>query len=365
MNSLDINDIRTIKDFRGITFSKYKTKDVKLKFINELKNENLLEAYYWFSELFTSGNTFVIWECIFHFTTMYINTANPKIFVYLQLKTDEFIKIYNFGYINQELFLRNNSKCRNLFCEIISILCASPKKPGFQNLKIVKNTDFIIQNIKHRLKAPNTDFINNIFQVDDPDELFLACNEFSYAIHISNNHKNQLDAIYWLEWMLSFEKQFQTQHKKSMKAAHRNIKSIPSISQYDIIWIIWDIILASSSTETTNQILNKIISSLFNLFSFHFKPGHKTKHKPLIYIAIIFIIEYKNINFTTPILDNQALISPDYLTTVKNQVFSSLKQHEISPNTDYLFDENTSKTETEKTFGKLNKLADILGTNQP
>ena len=41
MNDTNINDIRDINKFRGQTFSGYKSSEVKLAFIKQLKNENL------------------------------------------------------------------------------------------------------------------------------------------------------------------------------------------------------------------------------------------------------------------------------------------------------------------------------------
>ena len=41
MNEKDINDTRLIKEFRGITFSKYKKSDVKRQLLLELTKENL------------------------------------------------------------------------------------------------------------------------------------------------------------------------------------------------------------------------------------------------------------------------------------------------------------------------------------
>ena len=43
MNGTDINDIRTLKDFRGISFSNYKKSDVNKELIKCL-NQNKIES---------------------------------------------------------------------------------------------------------------------------------------------------------------------------------------------------------------------------------------------------------------------------------------------------------------------------------
>ncbi len=47
MNDNEINDIRLSKDFKGMTFSKFKRSEVKKLLIKELFNENLEQSLYW------------------------------------------------------------------------------------------------------------------------------------------------------------------------------------------------------------------------------------------------------------------------------------------------------------------------------
>ena len=91
----------------------------------------------------------------------------------------EFNNLYKNGYINNELLLRNNNTCRNLLAEVIYILASSPKKPCLEKLKIIKDTDFILENISSKLKAPETKYIDDIFKEDDPLEIYIPLNEFS------------------------------------------------------------------------------------------------------------------------------------------------------------------------------------------
>ena len=61
--------------------------------------------------------------------------------------------------------MRNNEKIRNMFCEIIAILCLSNKKPAFECIKIAKD-EFKLLNLT-KFKAPNTSYALKVFDKDD------------------------------------------------------------------------------------------------------------------------------------------------------------------------------------------------------
>lgn len=56
----------------------------------------------------------------------------------------------------------------------------------------------------NKLKAPSVSFAQVIYRKDDPKELFIAINEFAY--HVSQESKNSLQACFWLEWVIEFQK---------------------------------------------------------------------------------------------------------------------------------------------------------------
>ena len=73
--------------------------------------------------------------------------------------------------------MRNNTKIRKLFAELIAILCTSRKKHAFESLTIKDKSEFEITNLTRRLKAPNITFAQTIYTKGDPKELFIPINE--------------------------------------------------------------------------------------------------------------------------------------------------------------------------------------------
>ena len=161
-----------------------------------------------------------LWEIILLFISKYIHLGNPKIAIYIELRFQNFKSIITGGYIGNELPMRNNEKIRTLFGEIITILCLSPKRHGFDIIKISKDNDFNLSVLQNRFKAPNTTYANNIFKKEDPKELFISINELAY--HLSKESRNLVDACFWIEWIIEYEV-ICKQQKKVLKCERREI----------------------------------------------------------------------------------------------------------------------------------------------
>ena len=350
MNENDITDKRNIKEFKGITFSKYKKSAVKKELLNNLSNGKIEQACYWASEFICAAHFIYLWDIVLLFASRNIHIGNPKLPIYLDLRLSYFKNIVNGGYQNNILKLRNSEKIRKLFAEVICVLCLSKKKHTFDNIKLNKD-DFNITKITYKLNADNINYARAIFKEEDPKELFIALNEFAW--NITKSQKNGNDACYWLEWILGFE-DICKKEKKRYLGGRRNMPVHHSF-QKDVIWMIWECLLLESKNR--NKALHKIIRALLNLFCLKYTLGTRRKRKYLIYYGI---------NLLTEPLDNKIKLITNEQTIHSvlskiNVIYKQIKKNEIKPDTDYLFNNSITNTNLEKTIKRLDTMSALTG----
>jgi hypothetical protein len=346
---IEIDDIRTIDQFKSVTFSGFKRDDVGKEFINSLLNDKLEESCYWTAELISSGSFNILWASILHFMSIHINILNPKLPIFISNHFDSFKAIINGGYINNELLLRNNEQIRKLFGEITCILCLSKKKQASQKIAVDKTNAFSLLENSNKLKATNIEYIQEYFTSGDAKDIFVALNEFTY--HISNDSKNSLEAFYWIEWLLHYESQKKKQ-KQHLECATRNIANVSDKYKKDYIWIIWEIILDHSEK---NKLTKMIVNSLLNLFSIHYTPAIKKKRKHILYFAISLIIDIYDT--TIPIVNSKYTELFSKITNNSDMIYAQIKKNEKASKTSYLFN-NIEKPENnlKDTLSKLAKM---------
>jgi hypothetical protein len=347
MSDVEINDIRNISEFKSISFSNFKKTDVKKELLNSLISSKIEPACYWSSELICSGHYSDLWEVIIHFYTKYIHLGNPKISIYLEMRINNFKEIMRNGYSNNELRMRNNSKVRKLFCEMMCVLCDAKRRHSFDTIKIKKD-DFDMTQIKDKLKAPNTSYADEAFTSDDPKELFIPINELAYCL--SNDGKNMMNACYWIEWIMEFDNICKNK-KVKIVCERRTAIQVDNKFQMDPIWIIWDLFLKISDNRPL--IIKKIIKALLTLFTLKYTSGCNRKRKYILFFVISLLCENTNLEEEIVRESQKELIS----TIIKNidSVYKQVKMNEISPGTDYLF-KDVKTSNLEKTIEKLEKL---------
>jgi hypothetical protein len=346
MSFSEINDIRELKDFKGVTFSNFKKTDVQKELMTNLEKGKIEPACYWSSELICANHYKDLWEIIILFYSKYIHVANLKLALYLELRINNFKDIVNNGYSNFELNLRNNNKVRNLFCEIIYILCVSNRSHKYDTIKISK-LEFDISNLVDKLKAPNTEFLKHIFKEDDPKDIFIAINELSF--HLSIESKNIISSCYWIEWIIEYD--IMKRNKKEICKCERRLYSSDSKSQQNIIWIIWDIFIFYSKSKS--KLIEKTINACLKIFTLQYVNAINKKRKYILYFVVSLLCE-NSLQESYILKDHQKTKLTNVLTNL-DLIYEQIKKNEYSPQTDYLF-ENIKKNNLNNTIQKLETL---------
>ena len=345
----EINDIREPKMFKGISFSKFKKSDVKKELLNSLFKSKIEPACYWSAELICAGHYSDLWDIILHFYSKNIHIGNAKLAIFLDLRIQHFKEIINVGYLGgNELKLRNNLKIRKLFCEIICILCVCKRQHSFNDI-VIKADDFDLTNITDKFKAPSSHYADDVILKDDPKELSISTNELLY--NLSSDCKNNINACYWIEWMVEFELICKNK-KMKLKCERRSYFKVDTKYQMDIIWIIWDIFLNEAAKQS--NFVQRIVASALNLFCLRYRTGCHKKRRLLMY----FIIGV----FTEPFSHEEEIVKDKKKVQVIIQsihkIYKQIKKNEHSPGTDYLY-QNVKATNLEKTIAKLETMSSL------
>jgi len=258
-SEVEINDIRTSPQFRGISFSKFKKTEVRTQFVESMLKGKIEHACNWCAELVCAGHYGDVWEILLYYMAKHIHLGNPKLAIYLEMRYSVFRNIMNQGFFLSELEVRNNTKIRKLFAEIICTLTLSNKKPSFESIKINRAEEFDMTQMTERLKAPSMNFAEPLFRPKDPRELFIAINEFAYSL--TANSPNMMSACYWIEWIIEFD-QICRRRKAPCHCEHRTQFPVEHKFQRDIIWLVWETLFyyctGKNAVRTEPTILHQI-----------------------------------------------------------------------------------------------------------
>jgi hypothetical protein len=302
-----INDVRTTKDFINKTFSGYLKTDVFKGLFKAIDNYKVEEACNWTTELIVSGQTDKLYERFILYACKYINVGN-------RLLPDRIYKRYQtYANANANANAINNQVIRNHLIELTVILCLSTKSKALSFPKITE-LDYTNEILATKFKANDKHIVSASLKPCDAEELRVVINELWYSVRI----KNMPMVLYWLKWMVVYEKQL-NKNKKQLMCATRKIDGIPAKFHTNYIWIIWDIILRESRSHiNANQ-----INSLYNIYVAHYK-----KSTPII--IVVNAIQYftaGTYNSSRPICSNYNILIQ--ATAKVNFIFQKKKPYEV------------------------------------
>ena len=355
MSDVEISDMRSPSEFKGISFSKFKLTDVKKELLAALLHSRIEQSCYWCAEIICAGHFVELWNLILTFYSKYIQLGNTKLAIYLELRLNNFIQIVKSGYTTNEIQMRNHPKIRTLFCELMCILCESKRKHPFVDSKVSKN-DFDLAILNEKLKAPSIEYASSCFLKEDPKDLFICINELSYSL---SEKQDILASCYWIEWLIEYSKTSK-KNKKTIICERRAHVNVDSKFQMDFIWVVWDLFISEANKK--DKMCQKIVNSLFQLFILQYKPSVVSKRKHLLYMVATMLCEKQNYN--KEIVDNkQKEQFKTYIDNI-NLIYSQIKKNEISPGTDYLFHDSKTKN-LQDTIQKMEQLNNFSETFIP
>lgn len=317
-----IDDCRVMSEFKGVTFSGFKASSVMQRLFCDMINEKIESACYWCAELVCSGHYVELWETIIQFYCKYVHISNPKLSIYLASKLKRFRENMNNAETEQEqLDFRNDPGFRELFVELVVILCTSAKKYIVHEVK-VSAEDFNMLSLKNLLHAPDLSSCEKILKDEDPKELIISINEFSY--NLTSKVANTIRAYYWYEWIIEYGKicKKARQPCRIVKRDDIEIVLIDEKFATNPVWLIW-VVLKEHATKR-GKMYERIIDSLFEIFCLRYNETCNTKRRLVVYFAVSIL--------TTNIVFNDYEIVKDkrLLSCVLSQsylIFSQVKEN--------------------------------------
>jgi hypothetical protein len=329
-----MTDIVLIADsrnkFKINTFSDYKKKEVSKKLQNAIYYNKQEEASFWTAEMLCSNMLLELWDSYFILMSKYIHIHNPKLPLYIIKKYEEFRNII--GTDDNILNVRNNPKIRIVFFSITLVLCDSPKLTILDDLKHV--FVFKIETLYNNLKAPNIDFIKTVYKNNDPKEYLIPFNELIYHVTVT---KNKVDIVYWINWIIEYDILCRKKQKTILCESRNIFSSSRKVLEGNIIWIIWDVILKSSS-KLASETMQSIVYSIFQLFSTRYTLTINKKRTFMIYHAIEIILLHKDVKCNIPVV-------------TQTNIFNNLEN-----NISIIFEQIKEKEIIEKTFQNNSKM---------
>ena len=160
----------------------------------------------------------------------------------------------------------------------------------------------------------------------DPSEIRIAINEMAFHIHNRNINK----ALYWLNWILEWEKINSKKYGK-YECASRTVSGIDAKYYKDVVWLVWSVINKISQLKSSvgfNNEWNKQIQCLFKSYTNKFTPSTRGKKQNYIIWSMLYITE--TIDYVIPLVDRPELLFQSLLGFDK--IIVSLKSQQVIHN---------------------------------
>ena len=192
------------------------------------------------------------------------------------------------------------------------------------------------------------------------------------ANHIYNKNTNK--ALYWLNWIVEWEKINSKKYGK-YECALRTIEGVDSKYYKDVVWLIWSVIHKINKLNipiTFGGLINSgknnrdiQIQSLWKLYTNKFTSSTRSKKQLYIIWSILYLTE--TIDYNIQLIDRPKMLFQSMLSFDK--IIATLKSQQVGMNNvnkdlmNIIVEDNYMKTEKHKeleAFSKRKELEKIL-----
>ena len=288
--SSKINDSRSSIDFKTTVFSGPLKSHVMTALDKSIAEEKLEAANYWAFQILLSGHCQTLFDRLITIAGKQINISNPHIPTFIYKKQIEWETLINHKKYQKPstIHIRNNQEVRHLIVEMVSMLTLSRKRK-LETIPKLKEIDFSVTFFKSKLEAKDTQMIDHILKEEDPSEIRIASNEFLYQL----TKKNISKTLYWLGWILEWEK-INTKKYKIFKVGARYKQGIDKKWVTNVIWLIWEIVNYVKKTNFDIELdCHTELNSLWNLYCHNFTIGSRSKRLNYLIWSIKFLTTTK------------------------------------------------------------------------
>jgi hypothetical protein len=314
---MEVRDTRSVADFQKFTFSGH-LRTAVLKVIDEnIRLGNADYACFWTLEMLCSGLVHSLWTQFFASAAHHIHRSSPGIFLFLVNRYEVFSAFEQQYSTLQMTSIRNNPEVRELVCSVASTLALSRKQKPLA-FPTIKPHDFDPLTISEMLKAPSPNYGRAVSQGEDPLELYVPMNEFTFSLRPET--RDMMRAVYWCAWILKYASQ-KRKEKAELVCAHRGNSFVDDKFGRHVVWLLWAAVLDASRHTPT---LHPYMDAIFKLYSLRWTPAVFKARHPFLLTGIAFVCE-GNLD-TSPIpspadaLSTQQVIAniPEWIQAIVN-----------------------------------------------
>jgi len=292
-------DPRIPAEFKTHTLGGFPKAKVAGALDKSLAANKIEAACYWAFQLMASGMANAVWEKLTGILFKSVNIASPRLPTWIHGKQVAWLRTI----IRKELSgsgvlqIRNIQAARNLITEVIVVICQSRRRKLDICTAKIRDSDFVIGNVHERCQARGSNMISGLLGDNDPSEIRLAANEFCFNMV----NKNMQGALYWLNWILYWERINIKKFKQPFIIQAREVEGIPYNETRDVIWLLWSIVHQVRTRVVRDyrgqmhpakeiDLLEAQLDSLWKTYIFKWKSGAKSKRLPLLIWTMHYLI---------------------------------------------------------------------------